>query len=119
MKALSYGIIILKKLKIVLEKKMGVKVVILFFIFTKYSFRVIISVFPALSFIFSKQHDSKLTQLEYQKKKKKNPKNWLKMCNLSLKGTQQSGKRRMCLWSAISVISAMFQRFSSTIILFG
>ena len=44
---------------------MGVKVVILFFMFTKYSFLVIISIFPALSLIFSKQQDSKLTKLEY------------------------------------------------------
>ena len=56
--------------------------------FTKYSFLVIISIFPALSLILSKQQDSKLTKLEYLRKKK----NWLKMCDLSLKGTQQSGK---------------------------
>ena len=103
LKALSYGIIILKKKKKLLRKKMGVKVEILFFMFTKSSFLVFI--FPASSLIFSKQQDSKLTNWNIPKQK------WLKMCDLSLKGMQQSGKRRMCLWSAISVISAMFQRF--------
>ena len=44
---------------------MGVKVVILFFMFTKYRFLVIISIFPALSLIFSKQQDSKLKKLDY------------------------------------------------------
>ena len=76
-------------------------VVILFFMFTKYSFLVIISIFPALSFIFSKEQDSKLTKLEYPLKinnnNNNNKKKWIKMCGLSLKGTQQSGKRRMCL----------------------
>ena len=50
---------------------MGVKVVILFFVSTKYCFLVIISVFPALYLLFSKQQDSKLTKLKYPKENKK------------------------------------------------
>ena len=46
---------------------MGVKVdlVILFFMFTKYPCLVLISIFPALSLIFSKQQDSKPKKLDY------------------------------------------------------